>query len=106
MLRFYPDASVGYEYPEMYIRLFGEDFRPEPYIEDTYNRIKDHKYYMTGRLITLNDIYSFAPDAKVELEEFEDVIGRNFRQPAEGLGFDNSPVAHMWRTLIWPTRFL
>jgi AraC family transcriptional regulator len=20
----------------------------------------------------------------------------------EGLGFDNSPVAHMWRTMIWP----
>ena len=28
--------------------------------------------------------------------------GRNFRQPWEGLGFDGSPVAHMWRTVIWP----
>ncbi len=36
----------------------------------------------------------------------EDVIGRNFRQPAEGLGFDGSPVAHMWRTMIWPNNFL
>ena len=59
---------------------------------------------MTGRLITMNDIYCFDPDAKVELEEFEDIIGRNFQQPEEGLGFDGSPVAHMWRTLIWPTR--
>jgi hypothetical protein len=106
VLRFFPDPSVGYEYPEMYIRLFGEDFRPEPYVQEEYERIKDHKWYMTGRLITLNDIYSFDPNAKVDMQEFEDVIGRHFRQPEEGLGFDNSPGAHMWRTLIWPTRFL
>jgi hypothetical protein len=90
----------------MYIRLFGEDFRPEPYIEDEYQRIKDHKWYMLGRMITINDIYSFDPNVKVEMEEFEDIIGRNFKQPEEGLGFDGSPVAHMWRTLIWPTRYL
>ena len=24
----------------------------------------------------------------------------------EGLGFDGSPVAHMWRTMIWPNNFL
>ncbi|HTP17372.1 MAG TPA: hypothetical protein VMK13_16250 [Streptosporangiaceae bacterium] len=23
-----------------------------------------------------------------------------------GLGFDGSPVAHMWRTMIWPNNFL
>ena len=67
VLRFYPDPSVGYEYPEMYIRLFGEDFEPEEYIQEEYKRIKDHKWYMTGRLITINDIYSFDPDAKVVL---------------------------------------
>jgi hypothetical protein len=106
VLRFFPDPSVGYEYPEMYIRLFGEDFEPEDYIKEEYNRIKNHKWYMTGRLITINDIYSFDPDARVEMEEFEDIIGRNFRQPEEGLGFDGSPVSHMWRTLIWPTRYL
>ena len=106
VLRFYPDESVGYTYPEMYIRLFGEDFEPEDYIKEEYNRIKDHKWYMTGRLITMNDIYSFDPNAKVNIEDFYDIIGRNFKQPEEGLGFDNSPVAHMWRTLIWPTRFL
>ncbi len=77
MLRFYPDPAVGFEYPEMYLRLFGEDFRPEPYIEEEYRRIKDHKWYMTSRLITINDIYSFDPNAKVEMEEFEDIIGRS-----------------------------
>ena len=44
--------------------------------------------------------------AQVDFDEFEDVVGRNFRQPKEGLGFDGSPVAHMWRTMIWPNNFL
>jgi len=43
---------------------------------------------------------------RVELEEFTDVVGRHFRQPKEGLGFDRSPAAHMWRTINWPTRYL
>jgi hypothetical protein len=33
-------------------------------------------------------------------------VGRHFRRPAEGLGFDGSSVAHMWRTMIWPNNFL
>jgi hypothetical protein len=105
-LRFFPDESVGYSYPEQYIRLFGPEFKPEPYIEQAYRKARDHKWYMTARLITLNDIYSFDPDVVVKLEDFTDIIGRNFRQPEEGLGFDDSPSAHMWRTIIWPTRFL
>ena len=52
--------------------------------------------------ITVHDIYSFGPNLHVELDEFTDIIGRNFRQPEEGLGFDNSPVAHMWRAMIRP----
>jgi hypothetical protein len=105
-LRFFPDPSVGYEYPELYIKFFGADYKPEPYIVAEYERARNHKWYMTARLITLNDIYSFDPDAKVELDHFVDIIGRNFKQPKEGLGFDHSPAAHMWRTLMWPTRFL
>ena len=105
-LRFFPDESVGYKYPDQYIKLFGPDYRPEPYIEEEYKRARNHKWYMTSRMITVNDIYSFDPNAKVELEEFTDIIGRNFRQPKEGLGWDNTPASHMWRTLNWPTRFL
>jgi len=105
-LRFFPDESVGYKYPDMYVKLFGPDYRPEPYIEAEYKRARGHKWYMTARLITVNDIYAFDPDAKVDLNDFVDIIGRNFRQPKEGLGFDNSPSAHMWRTMMWPTRFL
>src|SRR6266702_1043820 len=105
-LRFYPDESVGYKYPELYLKLFGPDYRPEPYIEEEYKRARAHKWYMSARLITVNDIYSFDPDAKVELDDFTDIIGRNFKQPKEGLGLDNTPSSHMWRTLMWPTRFL
>jgi hypothetical protein len=105
-LRFFPDPSVGYEYPEMYIKLFGADYKPEPYIVAEYERARNHKWYMTSRLITMNDIYSFDPNAKVNLDDFVDIVGRHFKQPKDGLGFDNSPSSHMWRTLMWPTRFL
>jgi hypothetical protein len=84
----------------------GADYQPEPYIVDEYERARNHKWYMTSRLITLNDIYSFDPNAVVSMDDFVDIIGRNFKQPKEGLGFDGSPVAHMWRTMIWPTKFI
>jgi HD domain len=106
VLRFFPDPANGYEYPEQYIRLFGEGYRPEPYIHSAYEEMRKHKWYLTARLITVNDIYSFDPDIRPSLEDFTDIIGRHFRQPAEGLGFDGSPAAHIWRTINWPTRFL
>lgn len=105
-LRFYPDESVGYTYPEVYLKWFGEDYKPDEYIEYEYQQALSHKWYMTSRLVTLNDYYAFDPDVTVELEEFTDIIGRNFKQPAEGLGFDNSPCAHIWRTMIRPNKFL
>jgi HD domain len=105
-LRFFADESVGYRYPDMYVTLFGADYRPEPYIEEAYRRARGHKWYMTARLLTVNDLYAFDSTVQVRLEEFTDIVGRNFRQPKEGLGFDDSPSAHMWRTINWPTRYL
>ena len=105
-LRFFPDESVGYEYPEAYIRYFGADYEPEPYVVQEYERARNHKWYMTSREITINDLYSFEADVQVDVEEFTDIIGRHFRQPKQGLGFDGSPVAHMWRSIIWPNNFL
>ena len=105
-LRYFPDESAGYSYPQAYIDYFGEDYRPPEYIRRDYQAARQHRWYMTSRLITINDIYSFDPAVTVDISEFEDVIGRNFRQPADGLGFDGSPVAHMWRTMIWPNNFL
>ena len=101
-LRFYPDEQAGYEYPESYYRTFGQDYVPPQYIADTYKMLKNHKWYMEPRLVTVNDLYSFDPNAKVSIEPFIDIIGRHFKQPKEGLGYDNSPSAHMWRTIARP----
>jgi HD domain-containing protein len=105
-LRFFSDESVGYRYPELYLKLFGPDYQPEPYIQAAHRYAREHKWYMTSRLITVNDLYAFDPNVQVSLEEFTDVVGRNFKQPKEGLGFDGSPTAHMWRTINMPTRYL
>ena len=101
-LRFYPDPAVGYEYPELYNRIFGKDYVPMPYIKQTYEFARKHKWYMEARMITVHDLYAFDPNMQVSLDPFIDIIGRHFKQPKEGLGFDNSPVAHMWRTLMYP----
>ncbi len=105
-LRFYPDKETGYEYPALYRQWFGENYTPPEYVRDAYDHARGHKWYMSARLVTCNDLYSFDPNVKVEIEEFEDVIGRCFKTPREGLGFDDSPVAHMWRSIIWPNNFL
>jgi len=105
-LRFYPDESVGYGYPDNYVRMFGPGYVPEPYIQAEYERAKHHKWYMSARMICVNDLYSFDPDVKVTMDQFEDIIGRHFKQPKEGLGYDTSPTAHMWRTLIRPCNAL
>jgi hypothetical protein len=105
-LRFFPDPSVGYEYPELYTRVFGEEYVPPAYIHQAYDYARNHKWYMSARLVTLNDLYSFDPNAVVDVDDFAEIMGRHFRQPEEGLGFDNSPSAHMWRSLIWPNNFL
>jgi hypothetical protein len=54
----------------------------------------------------MNDHYAFEEGVVVDVDDFTDIIGRHFRQPKEGLGFDGSPVAHMWRSMIWPNNFL
>jgi hypothetical protein len=105
-LRFFPDEANGYPYPESYVRFFGPGYRPSKLMEDDYARARNHRWYMSARHVTINDVYAFDPDKRILLEEFTDLIGRNFRQPEEGLGNDNSPTAHMWRTIIAPTRFL
>lgn len=105
-LRFFADKDFDYEYPEAYIRYFGADYEPEPYIVHEHREAKKHKWYRTSRLITVNDLYSFEEGVVVDIEDFTDIIGRNFKQPAAGLGFDGSKTAHMWRTIIWPNNYL
>jgi hypothetical protein len=106
-LRYFADESVGYEYPESYARFFGADYVPPAYIQRDAEFARNHRWYMAARQVTLNDIYFFdESNGDVEPEIFTDIIGRNFKQPSEGLGFDSSPTAHMWRTMIWPNNFL
>ncbi len=106
-LRYFADESVGYEYPESYARFFGADYVPPDYIRRDAEFARAHRWYMSARQVTLNDIYFFdESNGDVDPEVFTDIIGRHFRQPEEGLGFDRSPTAHMWRTMIWPNNFL
>ncbi len=81
-LRFFADESVGYQYPEAYIKFFGPDYQPEEYVKRAYAQARQHRWYMTSRLITLNDLYSFDPSVTVDPEMFTDIIGRHFKQPA------------------------
>jgi hypothetical protein len=101
-LRYFPDPAVGYEYPDLYRVMFGSDYVPPPYIEATYQSVRKHKWYMEARLVTVNDLYAFDPNAVVPIDPFIEIIGRHFKQPKEGLGNDNSSVAHMWRTIARP----
>ncbi len=57
---------------------------------------------MNARLVTVNDLYAFDPNTVVAIDPFIDIIGRQFKQPKEGLGNDNIPVAHMRRTIARP----
>ena len=105
-LRYFADESVGYRYPDSYNRFFGPDYVPADYIRRDYEAARAHRWYMTARLVTLYDIYSFDKPIDFDPMILADIIGRNFKAPEEGLGFDGSPVAHMWRTMIWPNNFL
>jgi hypothetical protein len=105
-LRYFADESVGYTYPDAYERFFGADYESPEYIHRAYAEARNHRWYMTSRLITVYDDYSFGESGEVDAEQFTDIIGRTFRQPKEGLGFDGSASAHMWRTMIWPNNVL
>jgi hypothetical protein len=101
-LRFYADPAAGYEYPDLYRNLFGEDYVPPPHIQADYKMVRNHKWYMEARLVTVNDLYAFDPNAKVSLDPFREIIAKHFKQPKEGLGNDHSPVAHFWRSIARP----
>ena len=101
-LRFFPDKAFNYEYPGLYNKIFGKDYVPPDYIKHAHDYAKRHKWYEAARLVTVNDLYSFDPNHIVDPKKFTDIIGRHFKHPKEGLGYDNTAVAHMWRTIINP----
>jgi hypothetical protein len=101
-LRFFADEEAGYVYPAIYRRLYGVDYVPDERLQQTYQFARGHHWYGAARQVTVNDLYAFDPKAVVTFEKFVDIVGRHFRQPEEGLGNDDSPVAHMWRTIAYP----
>lgn len=105
-LRYFEDESVGYTYPESYHRFFGPDYVPPDYLRRDAETARAHRWYMTSRLVTLYDIYFFDDGPTPDPAIFTDIIGRHFKEPEEGLGFDGSDTAHMWRSIIWPNNFL
>jgi len=106
-LRYFADDSVGYAYPTNYDRFFGADFKVPEYLAKDAEIAQNHRWYMSARQVTMFDTYFFDQQtASVDPDIFTDIIGRHFKTPKEGLGFDGSPVAHMWRTMIWPNNFL
>jgi hypothetical protein len=101
-LRFYADSENGYEYPDLYHRIFGEDYVPPAYIQEAEKFARNHRWYMDARMVTVNDLYAFQEGVVLSIEPFLEIIGRHFKQPKEGLGYDNNPVAHMWRSIAMP----
>jgi hypothetical protein len=101
-LRFYTDKEAGYEYPDLYRNMFGEDYVPSPHIQADYKMLKNHKWYMEPRMLTVNDLYAFEPGVVVKIDPFMEILAKHFKNPKEGLGNDGSPVAHMWRTIAMP----
>jgi hypothetical protein len=113
-LRWFAEPAVGYKgAPEFYKTYFPNGTPPD--IQAQYKQVRKHKWYGSARLITMADQETPAPKALyvgdkphtiLDADIFTDLIGRNFKQPKEGLGNDGSPVAHMWRTMIEPQRML
>lgn len=93
-LRYFADESVGFKYPDAYNRFFGPDYEPPEYLRQAHREARAHKWYMTSRLITIYDIYSFKDDAYVDPEELADVIGRTSSSRAR----DWVSTTHPWRT--------
>ena len=52
--------------------------------------------------MTVSDLYEFEEGVEVSIDPFVDIVVRHFKQQKEGLGYDNNPVAHMWRTIENP----
>ena len=101
-LRFFPDEKAGYQYPDIYRKLYGSDYVPDERMQETYKWVRKHRWYAAPREVTVSDLYAFDPKAVITIDPFVDILGRHFKQPKEGLGNDNSSVAHMWRTLANP----
>lgn len=101
-LRFFDDPKTGYSYPDLYRRMFGSDYVPPADVQAEYEMVKKHKFYEAARAVTVHDLYAFDPNVKLTQGMFDPLVDKHFRQPKEGLGYDGSTAAHLWRTIANP----
>jgi hypothetical protein len=97
-LRFYPDPSVDYGIsggllPDVRRR------HCHRHIKAAYDYARNQVVH--GRAANHERPHAFDP-IEVSIDEFADIIGRHFKQPNEGVSRDNTPVTHMWLTMINP----
>ena len=57
-LRYFADEAAGFNYPDAYNSFFGPDYEPPEYIRQAHEDARNHRWYMTSRLITIYDIYA------------------------------------------------
>ena len=103
-MRFYPDEAAGYAYPALYRTLFGEDYKPEPYIENAYRMLKDHEWYDLPRAVTVNDLYAFDPGSHVSMDPFVNIVGRHSRSPKKVWGSTAALSRTCGHTIATPDR--
>ncbi|MDP6051711.1 MAG: hypothetical protein QF879_05110 [Candidatus Latescibacteria bacterium] len=77
------------------------------YIIHNAEKVIDRRAFIT-KLGGAAAVAVMAPEVLAEAVEHEmmQVLDQAAQQPKEGLGFDNSPSAHMWRSLIFRDRLL
>ena len=105
-LRYFAEPAYDYDYPAFYREVFGEDYEPPPYITAARDFARTQSWYDAAMQVVVNDFYAFDDNVVIDLDRFAPIMETAFRNPEPGLGFDNGPSAHMWRTIIWPNNFL
>ncbi len=101
-LRFYADTRAGYEYPALYYRMFGEDYVPRAVHPGGVRVLAQASLVRRRARGHGKRSLRLRSQSGRHARSVRDIIGRHFKQPREGLGNDDSPVAHMWRTLANP----
>jgi len=85
----YADESVGYSTPNPTIRISAPTIAPTLHRGRVQARPRSQMVH--DSTVDHRSRYLFVrPERDVELEEFTDIVGRNFKQPKEGLGWDSS----------------
>jgi len=99
-LRLLPRRGGGVQLPEAYIDYFGRTTARCLYTAGGVGGAQ-HRWYMTSRLVTINDIYSFDPNVTASSTSSPTSWGGT-SAAHQGIGLRRVAVAHMWRTMIWP----